>query len=192
MTTVTAPLSVAIRSRPRKLKLYMALPLALGVAIAAMALTRIPWPTRSKPDANIYFTIAPMDLDVKVVKDGELAAVNNIDISNLVEGQTTIQQIVKEGAYVKKGDILITLDSASIKQKIEDTTLEVQKADADLIAAKEMRDIQKSQNDASLDAAVSAVKLAELDLQQYEEGSYPQARANATIEVEMAKIPLKL
>ena len=45
--------------------------------------------------------------------------------SNLVEGQTTIQQIVKEGSYVKKGEILVTLDSATIKQKIEDTTLEV-------------------------------------------------------------------
>src|SRR5205814_5007072 len=100
MTTVTAPISVA--ARPRKLKLYIALPLALGIAIIAMALTRLPWPTRSKPDSNIYFTVTPMDLDVKVVKDGELAAINNIDITNMVEGQTTIQQIVKEGSYVKK------------------------------------------------------------------------------------------
>src|SRR3954453_4731049 len=116
MTTVTAPISVAVRSRPRKLRLSIAFPLALPTAIIAMALTKLSWPSRNKPDSRIYFTIAPMDLDVKVVKDGELSAINNIDISNLVEGQTTIQQIVKEGSYVKKGEILVTLDSAQIKQ----------------------------------------------------------------------------
>ena len=54
--------------------------------------------------AGKFYAVNPIDFDVKVAKDGELAAVNNIDILNLVEGQSTIVHIVKEGAFVKKGD----------------------------------------------------------------------------------------
>ena len=57
-----------------------------------------------------FYSVAPMDLDVKINKDGELAALNNIDIICEVEGQTTIQTIVPEGSNVKKGDVLLVID----------------------------------------------------------------------------------
>src|SRR5690349_12187145 len=79
-----------------------------------------------------FYMLAPQDLEVKVSQKGELQAVNNIDIVCQVEGQTTITTLVKEGTSVKKGQVLVTLDSSTIKQKIEDSTLDVQKADADL------------------------------------------------------------
>jgi hypothetical protein len=81
------------------------------------------------------YTVQPMNLDIHVIKDGELQAVNNIDITCQVEGQTTIVQLVKEGSSVKKGDVLAILDSSQIKQKMEDTSLDLQKATADLTAA---------------------------------------------------------
>lgn len=140
---------------------------------------------------SLLYTVAPMDMEVKVVKDGELQAVNNIDILCQVEGQTTIQTLVKEGSWVKKGDVLITLDSSEIRQRIEDTTLELQKAEADLISAREMKEIQESTNAANLEAAEVALALAQLDLKQYVEGSYPQQLANAQTELEMARINLK-
>src|SRR5947207_12699470 len=79
-----------------------------------------------------FYSVSPMDLDVKINKDGELAALNNIDIICEVEGQTAIQTIVAEGSTVKKGDVLVVLDSSAIKQKIEDTTLDLEKSEADL------------------------------------------------------------
>jgi HlyD family secretion protein len=138
-----------------------------------------------------WYMVVPMDLEVKIVKDGELAAVNAIDIVCQVEGSTTIQTIVKEGASVKKGDVLCTLDASLIKQKIEDTTLELQKAEADLTTSKEMKEIQESQNAANLEAADVALTLAKLDLQAYTEGVYPQDLQNAQTALEMAKITLK-
>lgn len=138
-----------------------------------------------------FFRVAPMDLEVRLVKDGELQAINNIDIVSEVEGQTTIQEIVKEGTNVKKGDVLVVLDSASIRQKIEDTTIELQKAEADVTNARELRDIQESKNAADLEAAEVALTLAELDLKDYEEAAYPQQLANARTDLEMAQIDLK-
>ncbi|WP_428939859.1 efflux RND transporter periplasmic adaptor subunit [Fontivita pretiosa] len=150
---------------------------------------------RTNPAATIspsmLYTLHPMDLDIKVIKDGELQAVNNIEIVSQVEGQTVILTLVKEGTSVKKGDVLMTLDSSTIDQRIEDTTLELQKAEADLTTAKEMLEIQESTNAANLEAAEVALTLAQLDLKQYVEGTYPQLLANARTELEMARINLK-
>jgi HlyD family secretion protein len=143
------------------------------------------------PGNPTFHRVGVMDLDVKINKDGELQAINAIEIQSEVEGQTTIQTLVKEGASVKKGDVLITLDSAAIRQKIEDTTLELQKAEADLTNAREMREIQISTNNANLEAADVALTLAQIALKQYEEGTYPQALANAKTELDTAKINLK-
>src|SRR4051812_43771832 len=132
-----------------------------------------------------------MDLEIKIVKDGELQAINNIDIVSQVEGQTTIQTVVPEGTSVKKGEVLCTLDSSAIKQKIEDTQLEVQKAEADVITSRELKDIQESQNAANLEAAQVALTLAKLDVQAYNEGTYPQDLQNSKTALEMAKITLK-
>src|SRR4051794_22991403 len=50
-----------------------------------------------------FYSVHPMDMDVKIAKSGELQAVNNIEIQCRVEGGSTIQTLVKEGASVKKG-----------------------------------------------------------------------------------------
>ena len=139
--------------------------------------------------AQIY-EVTPIDMVIKLKKDGEMNATDNIDILCQVEGNTAITQIVKEGVSVKKGDVLLTLDSTAIRQKIEDTSLDLQKAEADLTNAKELLEIQKSKNAADLEAAEVSLSLSKLDLKQYEEGSYPQQLSSAKVEVDMAKIAL--
>jgi HlyD family secretion protein len=141
--------------------------------------------------AGDYFTIAPMAFDRRVVKDGEMQSVNNIDIVSQVEGQTMINTLVKEGSFVKKGDVLVTLDGSAIKQKIDDTSLTLEQSEADLAAAKDAKEIQESQNDANLDASTVALDLAKLDYQQYVEGTYPQSVADANTDLAMAKITLR-
>jgi multidrug efflux pump subunit AcrA (membrane-fusion protein) len=172
-------------------------PLAAGLGAAIIALF-IYWvfstataPGRDDRADGVFYSVVPIDLEVKIAKDGELQAVNNIDIYCEVEGQTTIQQIVKEGTTVKKGDTLVVLDSSAIKQKFEDTTLELQKAEADLTTAKEMKEIQESQNAANLEGAEVELSLKKLELEQYVEGTYPQDVSNARTELEMARITLK-
>src|SRR4030095_12898304 len=147
--------------------------------------------TPAQGTGDMLVTISPMDLDMKINKDGELQAVNNIDIISEVEGSTTIQTLVKEGSKVSKGDVLITLDSSAIKQKIEDTTLELQRADADVTNARELREIQVPTTAANIEAAEVALTLAQLDLKQYQEGSYPQLLANAKTDLGMGQIDLK-
>src|SRR3954465_10992634 len=185
---------IAVPSSPRqgnKWALKVGMPVA-GIAVLAIIFWMSHGFSGSSPIVvGQFYSVVPMDLAVKIAKDGELAALNNIDIVCEVEGQTTIQTIVPEGSTVKKGDVLVQLDSSTIKQKIEDTTLDLQKAEADLTTSKELKDIQESQNAANLEAADVALTLAQLDLQAYTEGIYPQDLQNAQTTLEMAKITLK-
>src|SRR5689334_22021575 len=46
--------------------------------------------------SGMYYAVKPMDLEVKLTKDGELQAVKNIDIICRVEGGSTVQTLVPE------------------------------------------------------------------------------------------------
>src|SRR5690242_18308159 len=124
-------------------------PIAGGIALVALiatwAITQL-GATSAPIRPGMYYPATLMDLDIKIAKDGELQAVNNIDIVNRVEGMNTIQQIVKEGATVKKGEVICVIDSSNIRQKLDTNALELQKAESDLTAAGEANEIQVSTN----------------------------------------------
>jgi multidrug efflux pump subunit AcrA (membrane-fusion protein) len=128
------------------------------------------------------------DLDVRLNKDGELQAVNNIDVVNKVEGINTIQELVKEGTFVRKGDVLVTLDSSNIQKNYDQSQLDLQAAEAALSAAKEAKEIQEATNRASLQEAELGLEVAKLDLLEYVEGVSPLAEADAKTKLKMAEI----
>ena len=83
------------------------------------------------------------------------------------------------------------IDATEITQKLETSMLDLQKAQSDVIAAKEGKDIQESTNAANLEAANVELILARLDLQQYEEGTFPQLLDEARRNLEMSKISVR-
>ena len=56
----------------------------------------------------------------------------------------TIQELVKEGTFVHKGDVLVTLDSSNIQKNYDQSLLDLQAAEAALSAAKEAKEIQEA------------------------------------------------
>lgn len=177
---------------PNKKKLP-AWTLAAPLAVAALAVAGYVAlsPGGQPVSAGMAFVpVSARDLDVTVAKDGELQAVNNIDVISEVEGSTTIQTIVREGSSVRKGDVIVVLDSANIRQRIDDVTLEVQRAEADVVNSREMLEIQKSQNQTNLEAAQVQLENSRIDLQKYLEGDYPQQLAALTAALQMARINL--
>ena len=190
MTAIHVP-TVAPAPRPSSGRIWLwALPfLAAGVAVAGYWVWTKGWIGGNSGGVPVKWqTITPAELQVKVHKDGELQAVNNIEITSLVEGSNTIVQIVKEGQFVSQGDVLVTLDSSGIRQKIEDTSLELQRAASDVAAARNLVEITTSQNEANLEAAEVDVELGKLAIKQYIEGTYPQDLDSAETEVRMNKI----
>lgn len=170
--------------------------IALPVAIAAMGVLWLAtrWVGGGSASAAVggkYYTVIPVSMDIKVAKDGELQSINNIDVANRVEGSTTIVQLVKEGTMVRKGDLLVELDSSTIREKMLTATLDKQNAQTALLASEEMRSIQQSQNEADLEASRVELQLAQLALSEYTQGKYPQSLADAQTALKMARITLQ-
>ncbi len=188
MSQIAVPVREMMDAKPRRWSvLAVGGLLATAVAVGGYYLVVNRSTSASIGSAGLpTFEVALMDLPIRFSKDGELEATENIEVSCRVEGQTTVLSVVKEGVNVKKGDLLATLDSSAINQKIEDTTLELQKADAELTTATEMVEIQRLSNSANLEAADVALLLAKLDYEQYTEGTYPAQVKAAETTAEMA------
>ena len=180
---LTSPASI------RRLAWWALVPVVALVAGASWLLLRS-GPADRWPEGKFHL-VAPATFDITVLKDGELQAINNIEVQCRVEGRTTIVHIVKEGSLVKKGDVLAELDASLIRQQLLTTTLEKKQAESDLRTAEELLSIQQGQNDADLQAAQVALELARIGLEQYTAGTYPQQLKSATTAVEMAKITKK-
>ncbi|HEX8522644.1 MAG TPA: hypothetical protein VF669_10340, partial [Tepidisphaeraceae bacterium] len=134
MSVVAVPNPIVIKKRiPWVLAVFVSLAI-VGIiwAISTLSLRR-----GGPVTVGEFYSVAPIDLDVTIAKDGELQAVNNVDIVNPVEGQSVVLDIAKEGAFVHKGDVIVRIDSTDIQQKIENSQLEFQKSQSDFSAAQE-------------------------------------------------------
>jgi multidrug efflux pump subunit AcrA (membrane-fusion protein) len=191
MSLAVTPSSPSIpASRRKPLWIYPVAALVLA-GVAYLAVTKFrPGPAVSAFAGN-YQPAVVMDLDVRLNKDGELQAVNNIDVINKVEGRNLIQTLVQEGTFVHKGDVLVTLDSSDIQKTYDQSLLDLQAAEANLAAAKEALEIQISTNNANLMQAQVGLEVAQLDLREYTEGTSKAAEEEGATKVKMAQIMLE-
>jgi multidrug efflux pump subunit AcrA (membrane-fusion protein) len=177
----------------RRLVGPLALLISSLVVLLMFAGVGIWWVTRAAgpQTAGLVHRISTITLDVSITRDGELQAVENLDVVCPVEDENTIQWIVKEGERVNKGDVIVILESSDRQRSLESALLDLQRSQAELTAAKEQTEIQISTNAANLETSQAELTIAQLDLQQYVEGTYPQMLGENQRNVEMAEISVK-
>src|SRR6266436_5510138 len=96
-----------VRSRPR---LAAAGVLALAL-IAGWGVHRF---TRTDPAQYTYYPVKRNDFLVSIIEGGTLKAVHEVTVRSELEGVARILSIAPEGTYVKKGDLLVELDSSDL------------------------------------------------------------------------------
>ena len=184
MSMVALPTS----SSTRRFPVLLALAILLVGGGGYFAFSRMQFGSTVSPLAGNYQPAVMLDLDVRLTKDGELQSVNNIDVVNKVEGINTIQELVKEGTFVHKGEVLVTLDSSNIQKNFDQSMLDLQAAEAALSAAKEAKEIQEATNVAVLQEAELGLEVARLDLKEYLDGTSPAAENEARTKLKMAEL----
>lgn len=137
--------------------------------------------------AAAWYDVSRKRFDITIVAGGELDAKRKVEIKSAVEGAATITEIVPEGSAVKTGDVLVRLASDEIKEKLEQETLNVEKAIADQVAAEQELAIKQNESESNLKDAKLKVTLAELELSKWEKGSDPQQKRDLSLKLEKAR-----
>jgi len=140
------------------------------------------------------YTVKEGPLKISITETGTIQPKEKLIVKNEVEGSTAITYIVDEGSTIKKGDLMIQLDSSTLSDKKVDQEIQVQKAEASNIEASENYEVTKNQAQSDIESAQLAYDFAQLDLKKYIEGEYPdklkEAESNITVaeeEVAQAK-----
>jgi HlyD family secretion protein len=127
-------------------------------------------PAKNNGSATAYYEVKRGDFTVSVVEGGTLAAVSEVSIRNEVEGTSRIISIVPEGSYVKKGDLLVELDSAQAQDQVNQQLINYEKAKFAVEQAKAQLEIAKSATNSDFMTADLKVKFARIDERKYKEG----------------------
>ena len=124
-----------------------------------------------------YTKISPSkgDLDIEVFGIGNVGA-KNIYVINAQTGGKVLSILTDEGQWVKKGDLLVEIDSVDIPQLLQEAKIAVKKAKAELIASqKELESLQAQKNLAQ----VTYDRYAKLKAQSFaSQSEYDKAKAD--------------
>lgn len=106
---------------------------------------------------------------------GHVDSSGNATLTSLVEGSTTIISIVPEGTAVKTGDIVCELDSSALREKYTLQEIKASQAAAAAVTAEKSLEILLRQNETDIEAVKLKLRLADLDLDKFENGEYPKS-----------------
>ena len=167
------------------------LPLVIAGAIAggAYLYRRRPAPTQDAKEP--VHKVGRSSLLVSINEGGTLNAVNDVTVKSEVTGTVRIISIVPEGSYVKKGDLLVELDSSGLIDQLSQEEIKYEGAVAAYEQAKEDIEIKASQNESNTRDAELKIEFAGSDLKKYREGTWPLERKKAEADIAIAEAELK-
>lgn len=124
-----------------------------------------------------YKTLSPTvgSLNVEVFGIGNVGA-KNIYVINAQMGGKIVSILTDEGMWVKKGDLLITMDSVDIPELLDSAKISVEKSNSELEASqRELKSLQ-AQKDLAL---VTYTRFAKLKKQSFvSQSEYDKAKAD--------------
>lgn len=138
----------------------------------------------------LTFEVVEGPLLISVTESGTINAREQVVIKSEVEGQTQILYLIPEGESVKKGDLLVRLDSSQLEDQLVDMQIRVQNTEALYIDARENLAVVKSQSESDVTAAELAYQFAQEDLDKYVDGDFPLQLKDAEARVTLAEASL--
>ena len=137
------------------------------------------------------YTVSKSDLSIMVTENGSIASSQTVIVESEVRGTKNIIWVIEEGKKVKKGDLLVELDSESLIEYKEEYEDYVSNAELAEIQAKEDLEINKKQGEADLKDAQMNLDFAKQDYKKYMEGQYIQDLRTYNANITLAKAQLE-
>lgn len=130
-------------------------------------------------------------LRIAVREGGDLESGKPVSVRSEVEGRNAIIELVEEGTFVEKDQILCKLDSAGLEDRVQDQELTVDKAKSDVAQAVEDYAIQEKSNLEAMKQAETTKALAKRAYEAYKNGTLPLERKRLESQLTVAKEELK-
>lgn len=130
-------------------------------------------------------------LTISLVESGTIRNRERVIVRSEVEGAQTIIQIVPEGKFVNKGDLLVELDSSTLAEQRLEQEARVLNSEAAVIQSSENLEVARNQAAADVSQAELNLRFAEMALEQYEKGDYPQELQQAEASITIANEELQ-
>ncbi len=162
------------------------------VAAAVLATGYFATPSGNNAAASKFYTVARGDFLVSIIEGGNLEAVHEVVVRNEVEGSARIVFLVSEGSQVKKGDLLVELDSAEAEEKLNQQEIAFEKAKAAQVQAENNLEIQESIIQSEIDSAQLKLDFAKLDREKFDQGARKQQIREAQIAIQSTEEGLLL
>jgi HlyD family secretion protein len=174
-------------------KKQIATMVALGVVALALAAGYRLVARFVRPPAPDYpaHVVAEGPLTISVLDNASIESREKVVLKSQVEGRNTLVFLVDEGVTVKKGDLLVELDSSKLTEAENDQVIKVENAEAVLIQARESLAIATNQAESDVEKAELDLKFAQMDLRKYLEGDYPMELQKAESAITLAQSELK-
>ncbi len=147
--------------------------------------------TKSGPTQVNYHPVRRSDFLISIVEGGTVKAVREVTVRSELEGTARILSIVPEGIYAKKGDLLVELDSADLRERLNAQEVVRQNSQFAFVQAKESLSIQRSLIESNVKDAELTVEFAGSDLEKYKEGDWPQQRRLVETKITVAQEELQ-
>ncbi len=147
--------------------------------------------TRSGATQITYHPVKRSDFLISIVEGGTVKAVHEVTVRSELEGTARILSIVAEGTYAKKGDLLVELDSADLRERLNAQEVVRQNSQFAFVQAKESLSIQKSLIESNVKDAELVLEFAGSDLEKYKEGDWPQQKRLVETKITVAQEELQ-
>jgi len=142
--------------------------------------------TPSRQDADTI-EVKQGPLKISVIEPGTIKARDQVIIKNEVEGRRSLLYLISEGTRVKKGDLLLELDSSDLKDFKVDQEIKVQNSQAAFIGTRENLSVVENQAKSNVDKARLSYEFAKQDHKKYIEGEYPNELTEAESRITLAR-----
>lgn len=141
----------------------------------------------------VFFTVQPRDLPIIVTERGVLESQKNVQVvcevddipSDAIEG-TAILWIIENGSMVKKGDLVVELETTSHVERLDEELLETIRAREQFTARSLDYEKQMTANETSKANAILALEIAKLRLKQFED------EFGGTFQLDLQKVDLEI
>jgi HlyD family secretion protein len=165
---------------------------ALGILLFLFLLTRI-FGGESDDDASasLTYTASFEPFTISISESGTIESRNRVVVKSLVQGQQTIIFLKPEGSIVQSGDLLVELDSSALKDKLTEEEIELENAEAELIAGRENLAVVENQAEADISQAKLDFEFAKQDLAKYREGEFAMSLKKANSKITLARAELQ-